>query len=93
MNNIFKSKQKQYVDKYNKMYYAKNKAKVIKHNNRKMFCMYCTSLVRKGYMSRHKKTTKHVLAKRLFDNMDDDLKLKFDALALAVLEVEERFEE
>jgi hypothetical protein len=54
-----KSKESEYVKKYNTEYYSKNKAKILEKGKEKIRCALCDCNIRKENRNKHEATKKH----------------------------------
>ena len=55
----------EYNKQYNKPYYAENKERILKMIGEKILCEYCNNPVRKDYIHKHIRTSKHINNERL----------------------------
>lgn len=62
-----KSKEKEYVNNYNKLYYQKNREARLKHLAEKTHCDICDCVVSNGKLSKHKQSKKHILNSRIYE--------------------------
>ena len=54
------SKELEYVKKYNKDYYTKNKVQISQKGKTKIQCIECNCVIRKENIHKHRLTKKHI---------------------------------
>lgn len=57
---IWREKNKEYLQTWNKQYQEKNKEKLKEKDHQKISCVFCNCEVTNSNLARHRKTTKHI---------------------------------
>ena len=70
-----KSKESEYVKKYNVEYYNRNKATILQKGKEKLKCSSCDCNIRKENIHKHNATSKHKQNEKI-NKMEQDIKHK-----------------
>ena len=61
---------------YNRLYYEKNKERILKGMNEKIFCKYCNREYAKHRYDKHCRSAKHITNVKLYNLENQDLEKK-----------------